>query len=887
MSLSNWASLTPTAGLLRTLHRQNQLLRQQAERDRIFYTTALHIRESLDLESILRTTVEEVRQLLQSDRVLVYQFDPSWHGQVAIEAVSNPRWSILGQMVEDACFRPEWAAPYQNRQFRATADIQASDLSPCHIQFLATLQVKANLVMPILVQQALWGLLIVHHCTAPHKWQSEEISFVQQLSVQSAIAIQQALLLSQLQESNRKLMASEATQTALIRAIPELLVHLRKDGTYLKVINREKVKFLAAQDSYIGQTIFDVLPPAVAQGRIAAVHRALQTGETQVHEYQLVVDGKVCHEESHIVPLNANEVLVAVRDVSDREQAQASLAKQLHQALVLRQITDEIRSCLEPKAIFQAAAQQIGQAFQVDRCHIMAYAFPASHGGPLVAEFLSSGYCSMGDVEVASQENRHFQQVLSQEQAVVSHNVYTDPLLSEMTLVCRRIQLKSMLAVGTFYQGKPNGIIGLHQCDRYRQWTADEVELIEAIAAQVGIALAQAELLQLETERSQELIQKNVALDQAKQEAESANRAKSEFLANISHEIRTPMNAVLGFTDLLRGLVSEPDAKGYLDAIAASGKTLLTLINDILDLSKIEAGKLQLQYEAVDLRSLLQEIQQIFSLEAANKNLELLVHIDPQMPEKVFIDDIRLRQILFNVVGNALKFTEAGYVKISAQGQPYCQHHQSYYWLQLTVDDTGIGIAPNQQQSIFDAFVQATGQRTRKYGGTGLGLAITQRLTRMMEGDIFLQSCLGQGSRFSFVFPNLRASSTVQIEPAAYSPAVAAAETQPRESAAPAASPICDLPGLLDKLYQEEMTAWATLQKTLKTPDLEAFVTRLQGWAEEHQSAALKQYAATLKQQLEQFDWENIPSTVACFAALRQRLQPPPEVSCADSPFST
>lgn len=315
----------------------------------------------------------------------------------------------------------------------------------------------------------------------------------------------------------------------------------------------------------------------------------------------------------------------------------------------------------------------------------------------------------------------------------------------------------------------------------------------------------------------------------------------------------------------------------------------MTLINDILDLSKIEAGKLQLQYEAVDLRSLLQEIQQIFSLEAANKNLELLVHIDPQMPEKVFIDDIRLRQILFNVVGNALKFTEAGYVKISAQGQPYCQNHQSYYWLQLTVDDTGIGIAPDQQQHIFDAFVQATGQRTRKYGGTGLGLAITQRLTRMMEGDIFLRSCLGQGSRFSFVFPNLRASSTAQIEPAAYSPAVSASEPQPqpRESAAPAVGPICDLPGLLDKLYQEEITAWATLQKTLKTPDLEAFVSRLQGWAEEHQSADLKQYAATLKQQLEQFDWENIPSTVACFATLRQGLQPAPEVSCADSPLST
>lgn len=245
------------------------------------------------------------------------------------------------------------------------------------------------------------------------------------------------------------------------------------------------------------------------------------------------------------------------------------------------------------------------------------------------------------------------------------------------------------------------------------------------------------------------------ALEKAANRAQIANRAKSEFLANMSHEIRTPMNAILGFCDLLQGLVTEPKQRTYVESISASGKALLDLINDILDLSKIEAGKLELKYDPLDLRVLVEEVLQIFSQKASEKNLSLLAEIDETLPTGIIFDEVRLRQILFNTIGNALKFTEQGYVKICLRCQIYPDGDARKAWLVIAVEDTGIGIAPPQRQRIFEAFVQSEGQSTRKYGGTGLGLAITRRLTIILGGTLLLKSELGKGSTFIFVFPDV------------------------------------------------------------------------------------------------------------------------------------
>lgn len=241
--------------------------------------------------------------------------------------------------------------------------------------------------------------------------------------------------------------------------------------------------------------------------------------------------------------------------------------------------------------------------------------------------------------------------------------------------------------------------------------------------------------------------EKASALKKAKQAAETANRTKSEFLANMSHEIRTPMNAVIGFTDLLDTLISDGKQKGYLKAIKKGGECLLKLINDILDLSKIEAGKLEMQFRPASLHQLVDEIPTIFSLTISQKQLEFYKEIDPSLPHYLLVDEVRLRQVLFNLVGNAIKFTEKGSIKV-VLGCEQVKEEGSKIDLFIRVDDTGIGIPEDQQKQIFESFQQQQGQNYGKFGGTGLGLTISKRLAEMMGGDLSVTSELGKGSSF-------------------------------------------------------------------------------------------------------------------------------------------
>jgi signal transduction histidine kinase len=242
---------------------------------------------------------------------------------------------------------------------------------------------------------------------------------------------------------------------------------------------------------------------------------------------------------------------------------------------------------------------------------------------------------------------------------------------------------------------------------------------------------------------------------------DAANRAKSEFLANMSHEIRTPMNAVLGYAELLGFMLEDKTQRGYIESIKSSGRSLLTLINDILDLSKIEAGKLELQFEFVNSQSFFSEFERIFSLRLSDKGLKFILEISSGTPEGIYIDDARLRQIILNLIGNAIKFTEKGSIRLKV----YTENPQiitypkgktdEFIDLIIEVTDTGIGISKEMQEEIFNPFVQGQGQNIKKYGGTGLGLAISQRLVQLMNGTIELDSHLNRGSSFKIKIPGV------------------------------------------------------------------------------------------------------------------------------------
>jgi signal transduction histidine kinase len=299
------------------------------------------------------------------------------------------------------------------------------------------------------------------------------------------------------------------------------------------------------------------------------------------------------------------------------------------------------------------------------------------------------------------------------------------------------------------------------------------------------------------------LLESQRALEKARQEAVAATRAKSDFLACMSHDIRTPMNAIIGMTDVLSESELTTDQSHYLRVLRTAGETLLNLINDILDFSKIEAGQLNLEKINFGLRQLLSDTVSILDVRAREKNLPIRTQIHDSVPDTVTGDPTRVRQILINLVGNALKFTEKGEITIKVAPDP-----QTPGGLLFSVSDTGIGIPREKQAQLFQKFMQVDSSTTRKYGGTGLGLAICKQLVEMMSGRIWIESEPGKGSTFSFMLPL---------------GAVAGAQS-PFAAAAPQAAPAANVPPmrilLVDDTPENRMLIQTYLRKTEHTVEI-------------------------------------------------------------------
>lgn len=439
---------------------------------------------------------------------------------------------------------------------------------------------------------------------------------------------------------------------------------------------------------------------------------------------------------------NQTEHLWFYRDVTERKRVEKMLESQSALQKILMRISSEYINIPveEMEMVIHKSLEELGRFVEADWAYIFDYDWPngvCHNTYEWSNEGISPQIQELQDVSIDTIPqwwDAHRQGVL-----INIPDIHTLPEHDPLRKMLEPQEIESLITIPMMDDNQCVGFIGFDSVKKHHHYSEKEEALLSVFSQM------------LVNVKKRATLENNLILERRK--ADMANASKSEFLANMSHEIRTPMNAILGFSEALYYKLDVPQHQKMIKSILNSGNLLMSLLNDILDLSKIEAGRLDVVPLPFDLTAVLQEINLLFQDKAQKKGVGLNIGFSPDFPEAIVLDEIRLKQVLFNLVGNAIKFTHEGSVTVKASFA-YTSGNEGEFV--ITVEDTGIGIHESQCESIFEAFRQQSGQSNRLYGGTGLGLTISKRLVEKMGGEISVSSVIDQGSVFKIRFSNVK-----------------------------------------------------------------------------------------------------------------------------------
>jgi PAS domain S-box-containing protein len=746
------------------LQKRAEELAEEAEREKALGEVIEKIRRTLDIETIFHTASTELRHLLNADRVAIFRFAPesSWtQGEFVSEDVAPNYQSALVGVVCDDCFGEKYVSDYQQGKIWVVNDVDEAHLSECHLTTLSLFQVKSHIVAPLVKNDRLWGLLCIHQCS-PRNWQGKDIEFVRKVAIQLGVALQQAELLGkttqktkQLQrvltqvhsqkEQQAKIAEQERTLARVIERIRQTLdietIFRATTHEVRQIFNCDRVVVYRFFPNWSGEFMYE----SMSEGWRSLIS---ETGETTVWEDTYLQETKggryVNHQEfviDDIYEANLNPCHVEILELY---QVRAFMVVPVF-------IGEKLWGLL-------AAYQNSGPRSWEDREVALLNQ---------VANQLGVGLNQANLLAQTKQQSRQLQTTVADLNAIVDNladgllvtDIYGNitrfnPALLQM-FELENIDLKNS-NINEYF---PTNLVKLirDNSDKKRTTFTTDVELAKN---RFGQALATIIIKDLEGGDGEECLGWVILIRDVTHERE-IDRMKTDFLATVSHELRTPLTSVLGFASIIQDKMNkvifpavDPNnlkvvkamkrVSDNINIIVSEAERLTSLINDVLDIAKMEAGRVDWKMELTDPVLILQRAIAATSSLFNHSNLNLVKYIPEDLPQ-ITVDRDRLIQVVINLISNGVKFTEEGFVTCTAR----VENSQ----LIVEISDTGMGIAKENHDKVFERFAQVGNVLTNKPKGTGLGLPICKQIIEHHGGKIWVESELGQGSTFAFSIP--------------------------------------------------------------------------------------------------------------------------------------